>query len=393
VEHLHHFKLAEDPFRNEPLLRYLFESRQQQEVLRRMDRAVRQAKGLCVLIGDVGSGKTMAVRQLFESLEEEVFEASMMVVLNGAADSTWMMTRFAKQLGIEEPAPEREALIAEIYERLAIVREDGRHAVLIIDDAEALASPETLAEICGLLKLEYEDRRLLSLVLSGTPLLEEALASTPILEHRVDVKVHLKPLESETAAAYLAHRVRGAGGDPAILEPEAVRALHAYGRGIPGLMNTLADNALFEAFLCGRGSVTAKDVERAHRDLGWDLPVAPAAPMPAAAPTAPLPAAAPAAFAAPESPRAAAPFAAPASPRPIPEDPSRPSLEDLDSELEAVFEPTPAAPATHAPVHPTSPEVTASYASERPPPFVPREGPPKEEPEPPEDLLVELLDD
>jgi general secretion pathway protein A len=87
VEHLHHFKLAEDPFRNEPLLRNLFESPQQQEALRRMDRAVRQAKGLCVLIGDVGSGKTVAVRQLFENLEEEVFEASMMVVLNGAADA------------------------------------------------------------------------------------------------------------------------------------------------------------------------------------------------------------------------------------------------------------------------------------------------------------------
>ena len=78
-----------------------------------------------------------------------------------------MLTRFAKQLGIEEPAPEREALLAEVYERLAIIREDGRHAVLIIDDAQALASPETLAEVCGLLKLEYEDRRLLSLVLAG----------------------------------------------------------------------------------------------------------------------------------------------------------------------------------------------------------------------------------
>jgi type II secretory pathway predicted ATPase ExeA len=361
VEHLHHFKLAEDPFRNEPLLRFLFESRQQQEVVRRMDRAVRQAKGLCVLIGDVGSGKTMAVRQLFENLEEEVFEASMMVVLNGAADSTWMLTRFAKQLGIEEPAGERETLIADVYERLAIIREDGRHAVLIIDDAQALASPETLAEVCGILKLEYEDRRLLSLVLAGTPLLDEALASSPILAHRVDVKVHLAPLEPETAAAYLAHRVRSAGGDPAILEAAAVAALHAYGRGIPGLMNTLADNALFEAFLCGRHGVTAKDVERAHGDLGWEPP-------------------------------AALPTLAPAS-TPALEDPLPTSLEDLDSELEAVFEPTPVAPNAAAPVDPTSPEAIASFADAAPAPFVPREGPPKDEPEPVEDLLVELLED
>jgi len=372
VEHLHHFKLAEDPFRNEPLLRFLFESRQQQEAVRRMDRAVRQAKGLCVLIGDVGSGKTMAVRQLFENLEEEVFEASMMVVLNGAADSTWMLTHFAKQLGIEEPACERETLIADVYERLAIIREDGRHAVLIIDDAQALASPETLAEVCGILKLEYEDRRLMSLVLAGTPLLDEALASDPILSHRVDVKVHLAPLEPETAAAYLAHRVRSAGGDPAILEVAAVAALHSYGRGIPGLMNTLADNALFEAFLCGRHGVTAKDVERAHGDLGWEPPAALPTPAPASTP---------------------APLAAPESPRPALEDPLPTSLEDLDSELEAVFEPTPVTPDAAAPVDPTSPEAIASFADAAPAPFVPREGPPKDEPEPVEDLLVELLED
>jgi len=369
VEHLHHFKLAEDPFRNEPLLRFLFESRQQQEVLRRVDRAVRQAKGLCVLIGDVGSGKTMAVRQLFENLEEEVFEASMMVVLNGAADASWMLTRFAKQLGIEEPASERESLIADVYERLAIIREDGRHAVLIIDDAQALASPETLAEVCGILKLEYEDRRLLSLVLAGTPQLDEALASNPILAHRVDVKVHLAPLEPETAAAYLAHRVRVAGGDPALLEAAAVAALHTYGRGIPGLMNTLADNALFEAFLCGRHGVTAKDVERAHCDLGWESPAAPASAAPASTP------------------------AASGSPQPLADDPLPTSLEDLDSELEAVFEPAQTAPNTGAPVDPTAPEAIGSYANAAPAPHVPTEGPPKDEPEPIEDLLVELIED
>jgi type II secretory pathway predicted ATPase ExeA len=311
----------------------------------------------------------MVIRQLFENLEEEVFEASMMVVLNGAADLTWMLTRFAKLLGVEEPAAEREALIAEVYERLAIVREDGRHAVLIIDDAQALASPATLAEVCGLVKLEYEDRRLLTLVLAGTPRLEEALASDPVLAHRIDVKVHLRPLELETAATYLAQRVRSAGGDPAILDPGAVAALHAHGRGIPGLMNTLADNALFEALLCGRSGVTATDFERAHSDLGWESPSAPVTPAPASTPAA---------------------FSASEIPLPAADNPLSASLEDLESELEAVFEVTPSAPNAGVPVDPTSPEAIGSVASAAP--FVPGEGPPKEEQEAPEDLLVELID-
>jgi len=363
VEHLHHFKLGEDPFRNEPALKFLFESHQQQEALLRLDRAVRQAKGLCVLLGDVGAGKTMVVRQLLDNLEEEVFEASMMVVLNGAADAAWMLARFARQLGVEEPPAEREALIAEIYDRLAIIREDGRHAVLMIDDAQALVSPETLSTVCGLLKLEYEDRRLLTLVLSGTPELGEALASNPALTHRVDAKVRLESFDATTAAAYINHRVRTAGGGPAVFAADALNALHELGAGIPGLMNTLADNALFEAFLCGRGAVTGVDVERAHRDLGWES-------TPAQSP----------------ADERGVPVAA-VTPVPDPVMGAGPSsaLETLDSELETVFEPTPEAEATIA-FNPDSPGAFSSFHAAR----IPDDGPPKDDSE---DLFVELLDD
>jgi type II secretory pathway predicted ATPase ExeA len=393
VEHLQHFGLAEDPFRNEPRLEGFFETHANRDALRRLERGLRQAKGLLVLVGDVGAGKTMVVRRLLESLEEEVFDASMLVVLHGAADAGWMLGRFASQLGIEEPAPEREGLLAQIYEKLAIVREDGRHAVLIIDDAQALATHTTLAEVCGLLKLEYEDRRLLSLVLTGAPSLEQALASDPSLTHRVDVKVRLEPLDPTGAAAYLAHRIDAAGGNPAILEPGAVAALHALGGGLPGRMNTLADNALFEAFLCGRPKMTRTDVERACRDLGVGETTAAApgaAPAPRAlvvAPAAPpersqrhvtLPASA--------SAEETFDFGVVRSNEPRMRraeleiiDPIDDSLGDLDSELEAVFE-------TSDPVLPPS------YAPPRS--RMPRKPPPKQQPEDSgDDLLIELLED
>ncbi|MGE4606378.1 MAG: AAA family ATPase [Myxococcota bacterium] len=128
MEHLRHFQLSDDPFRNEPLMRGLFEAGPQEDALRRLERSVRQARGLSVLTGASGSGKTMTVRRLLDLLEEEVFEAGMMVVLPGAADVVWMLRRYAAQLGVEEPAAEREGLMAQIYESLASVREDGRHA-------------------------------------------------------------------------------------------------------------------------------------------------------------------------------------------------------------------------------------------------------------------------
>jgi type II secretory pathway predicted ATPase ExeA len=307
-----------------------------------------------VLTGDAGSGKTMLVRRLLENLEEEVFEASMLVVLSGGADAGWMLTRFAKLLGIEEPEREREALLAQVYEQLAIVREDGRHAVLIIDDAHLLATGDTLSEVCGLLKLEYEDRRLFSLVLAGDDRLDAAIAADAGMAHRVEVKARMEPLDDEGASAYLVQRLRQAGGAPAVLEPDVVSALRSLGRGLPGRMNTLADNALFEAFLCGRQQVSRADVECAHRALGWAQPERSSAAKPAAQ-ASPAPAM-------PPQPAPAAEFEV---------------LDPIESELEAVFE-----------IATSESDVTASRA---PATHVALDGPPKEDE--PEDLLIELVED
>ncbi len=266
MEHLQHFGLSQDPFRNEPDLRFFFESACHTDAMRRLDRAVRQNKGLCLLTGEAGAGKTLLTRRLYENLEEEIFEAVLMVMLPGAADAQSVLSRFAGQLGVDEPAGERSALIGQIYEHLAIVREDGRHAVLIIDDSHIL-SPDALAEIGGLLNLEYEDRGLLSLVLVGSSELEDRLQGESSLHQRVDVRVRLQPLDLANVTAYLYHRIGLAGGQPNIVPPAAAETLLKFSRGRPRIINTLIDNALFEAFLAGRQSIEPTDVERAAGDL------------------------------------------------------------------------------------------------------------------------------
>jgi len=270
VDYLYHFQLSEDPFRTDAGDKFEVDLPSQQAALARADRAVRGGKGLVVMVGGVGTGKSRIARRLYEALEEELFEAGMMVVLRRAVGADWLLVRIARQLGVEEPRSEREALIAQIYERLAIIHEDGRRAVLIVDDAHGLANEETLAEVCGLVKLEYEDRRLVTVVLVGAPPLAATLAADPLLAHHVDVRVQLDPLAREEASDYLAARLEAAGGSAEILPPGASAALHELGEGAPGRMNALADNALYEAWLAQREQVTRSDVEQAHRDLGWD---------------------------------------------------------------------------------------------------------------------------
>ena len=364
MEHLRHFGLDQDPFRNEPLLGLFQELDEHRDALRRLERGVRQAKGLSLLVGEIGAGKTMIVRRLFESLEEEVFEAGMLVVINDAAEPSWLLRRLGQQLGMTQLPAERDALFAGIYERLAAVREEGRHAVLVIDDAQALAHPSALAEISALLKLEYEERRLLSLVLAGTPGLLQAVGSHAALGRRVDVIARLAPLSRQATQRYVAGRLAQARGAETLFSPGAYDCLHALSGGLPRLLNTLADNALFEAFLCGRAQVEAVHVERAHADLQ----IEPGPPEAAVASE----------LWAEEAAPAAAPLAAVAAPSAFAN-----ARSELDTELDAVFDPTSAEDRS-------LPLATAEDA-------FPSEGPPKHDDEDDsgelQDLLAEFLDD
>lgn len=267
MEHLHHFGLRQDPFQNEPDLRFYFDSVSHMAPQRRIERGLRQNKGLCILSGAGGTGKSLLTRRLLESLEEEVFDAQLMLMMPGATDANSVLNRYARMIGVEDAKGDRPALLAQIYEQLAIAREEGRHSVLMLDDAH-LFNREALAEIGGLLNLEYEDRRLVSIVLVGLPQLDVTISHEPSLGQRVDVRMRLEPLDEKGSYEYLQHRLSCASGDAATLPPEAMGALYKFGRGRPRLLNTLADNALFEAYLAGRTQLGVEDVERAASDLG-----------------------------------------------------------------------------------------------------------------------------
>ena len=107
MEHLQHFGLTQDPFNNEPDLRFFFESASHRDAQRRVERGLRQHKGLTLLTGDGGMGKTLLARRILDGLEEEVFEATLLVMLPGAADATGILQRFVRQLGCEAPAADR----------------------------------------------------------------------------------------------------------------------------------------------------------------------------------------------------------------------------------------------------------------------------------------------
>lgn len=270
MEHLEHFGLARDPFRNEVQLEFWFASRAHVDVGRRLRRCVEQGKELCVLVGEVGSGTTTVARALIEQLDPDRFEAGLIVPPRGA-DADGLRSAIARQLGVESPPRRRSDAMRQLHAHLVALRGADRRAAIAIDEAQSLGS-DALAELHALSSLEHDDERLLSFVLVGSPQLEETLARAPDLLARVELRLRLAPLAPAEAQCYVAHRIEVAGGDATLFTADVLDALVERAGGLPRRLNALADNTLFEAHLAGRARPARADVERAATDLPWAQP-------------------------------------------------------------------------------------------------------------------------
>jgi type II secretory pathway predicted ATPase ExeA len=283
VSYLEYYELTQEPFSNAPVSRFYYSSAQHAQALLRLTHAVSGMKGLAVLVGDIGAGKTTLARRMLDSLPEEEYEAALLVIVHSGITAGWLLRRIALQLGVESPADEKLALLSQLYQRLVRIYESGKKAVLLIDEAQMLASREIMEEFRGLLNLEVPERKLISFVFFGLPEIEAHLKLDPPLAQRVALKYRLEPLNAEATEAYVRHRLKLAGAPRVPFTQRALARIHARTRGIPRLINTLCDNLLFEGFVARTPDLDEGFVERVARDLDLSVPEAAPAPAPARA--------------------------------------------------------------------------------------------------------------
>lgn len=270
MTYLEFHELTQEPFSNAPVSRFYYSSAQHAQALTRLMHVVSAMKGLAVLVGDVGAGKTTLARRMLDSLPEEEYEAALLVIIHSGITPAWLLKRIALQLGVEAPAEEKLALLSQLYQRLVRIHEAGKKAVVLIDEAQMLASKEIMEEFRGLLNLEVPEAKLISFVFFGLPEIEDNLRLDPPLAQRVALKYRLEPLSLEATDAYVRHRLRLAGAPRMPFTATAVERVHAHARGTPRLINTLCDNALFEGFLARQRELDERFVDRVARDLGLE---------------------------------------------------------------------------------------------------------------------------
>jgi general secretion pathway protein A len=278
------FGLAERPFDLTSNPRYLFLTGTHREALSNLLYGITGQKGVVLMLGEAGTGKTTLIRA---AIDQQRSRATLVHLSNPTLSREEFLEFLAQGFALSPAAATSKVrLLTELSTALRGRLDAGGNCALVIDEAQSLPH-ELLEEVRLLSNLETADRKLLTVILAGQPELAARLndASLRQLKQRVALRCELRPLELREAAAYIAKRVRVAGGDSSTLfTREAVVQAWRHSRGIPRTINVVCDNALVSGFALGRRPIDVDLVLDVCRDFDLEPADAPAPPPAEVAP-------------------------------------------------------------------------------------------------------------
>ena len=261
------FGLRENPFSVNPDPRYLVLTPHTEEALSVLTYGIQNRRGFILLTGEVGTGKTTLVNKLLEWLRRQGVATAFL--FNPRLSAPQFFDFMMADFGIPCDGRQKSQVLIRLNHWLLERYRAGETAVLIVDEAQDL-SFQMLEEIRLLTNLETATEKLLQIVLSGQPELDEKLRQPEVrqLRQRITLRCKTHPLSLEETASYVARRlsIAGADGQP-ILTPAAVETVHLYSRGIPRVINLLCEHALISSFADQVRPVPAETIEVVAREF------------------------------------------------------------------------------------------------------------------------------
>lgn len=259
-----HFHLVRNPFDLSPDPNCFVPTPRHNEALAALYYGVRRHKGLVVVTGEVGTGKTLLLRCLLRLLENSK-DIGYAYLFNSRLTPDDFLQYVLSDFGLQASGKNKCDLLLDLSKFLISRGSQRMTTVLIVDEAHDLPT-DTLEELRLLSNLETSNDKLLQIVLVGQPELDKMLDSNELrqLKQRIALRAQLGPLTVEQTEQYIDQRLKIAGADPnapAIFSQEAMLSVYAYSRGLPRLINNICENALIGAYARQSSTVTPRIIE------------------------------------------------------------------------------------------------------------------------------------
>jgi len=268
------YGLVRNPFEISPDPYFFYPTPRHNEALANLNYGVQRRKGVVVVTGEVGTGKTLLVRCLLDSLNRN--QIAFAYVFNPRLSVPDFLRYMLTDLRLPMNGRTKSEMLAYLNSYLIARFRRGTTAVLVVDEAQLL-SWELLEEIRLLTNLETSQQKLLQIVLVGQPELDRRLDSPHLrqLKQRVGLRCSLEPLGVDELKGYILRRLELAGANShggSIFTEEAIAAVHQYSRGIPRLINTLCENSLVSGYAKQAKQITGDMVQEVAADFRLDVP-------------------------------------------------------------------------------------------------------------------------
>lgn len=261
------YSLKERPFCVTSDPAFFFLSRKHNEALSHLLYGVSQRKGIIVITGEIGAGKTTLCRFFLSQLGKNTKTA---FILNPYFSELQLLEAIIRDFGITPKNKSRLSFVWELNRFLLNESEGGNNVVLIIDEAQNL-TPKALEQVRLLSNLETEKDKLLQIVLVGQPQLNYKLSLFELrqLKQRIMVRYHITALDKEEVASYINHRLNVAGSQDRIkFTNDAVGVISDFSCGIPRLINIICDRALLAGFVMETHTIDSLIINKCLEELG-----------------------------------------------------------------------------------------------------------------------------
>ena len=258
------FGLSEKPFSIQPDPSFLYWGRTHRLAYAMLEYGVLNHAGISVVTGEVGCGKTTLIHRLLDQLSDSHTVALLSNVQAGRGDLlSWVLMSFGQPFD----STSHVALFSQLQSFFIGEYAKGKRIVLIIDEAQNL-SIDMLEELRLLSNINAGKDQLLQLILVGQPQLKDVLNQPELLQltQRVGSDFHLTPLSREEVQAYIETRLSIAGCRRRIFTERAIDQIAEQSRGVPRVINVIADTALVYAFSAEDLVVGVETIRNVIRD-------------------------------------------------------------------------------------------------------------------------------